>query len=138
MFQVIRTRSNNWNIVSGILQVTVPQSSYNTNYGQTVQLVCTVTGTPAATDVYWIKIRNGVSTTIRQSTMDTNKYSGVSLGNPSLTIINANEADSAVYKCYGTNLVGTAESQQTQLSVIGSKYCVCQVLKTGVKSHGYI
>jgi hypothetical protein len=42
--------------------------------------------------------------------MDTNKYSGVSLGNPSLTIINANEADSAVYKCYGTNLVGTAET----------------------------
>jgi hypothetical protein len=49
-----------------------------------------------------------------------NLYSGVSLGNPSLTIINANEADSAVYKCYGSNLVGTAESQQTQLSVIGS------------------
>jgi hypothetical protein len=59
--------------------------------------------------------------------MDTNKYSGVSLGNPSLTIINANEADSAVYKCYGTNLVGTAESQQTQLSVIGSKYCVYMI-----------
>ena len=103
--------------------MTVPQNVYNGNYGQSVQLVCTVSGSPAATEVYWVKVSNGVSTTIRSSNMDTSKYSGVTLSDPSLTVLNVNEADAAVYTCYATNLVGTGQSQQTQLNVIGSMFC---------------
>ncbi|VDI64014.1 hemicentin [Mytilus galloprovincialis] len=111
-------------VTGNILQVTVPQNIYNVNYGQSVQLVCTVTGSPAVTDVYWVKVRNSASTTIRATTMDNSKYSGVSLNNPSLTILNANQDDIAVYKCYGRNVVGLGESQQTQLNVIGSRPAV--------------
>ncbi|XP_052061298.1 hemicentin-1-like isoform X3 [Mytilus californianus] len=111
-------------VTGNILQVTVPQNIYNVNYGQSVQLVCTVTGSPAVTDVYWVKVRNSASTTIRATTMDNSKYSGVSISNPSLTILNANQNDIAVYKCYGVNVVGTGESQQTQLNVIGSRPAV--------------
>lgn len=128
VFKLFLKLSNNCKIFnvcpffSDILQVSVPQDIYNVNYGQTIQLVCTVTGSPAATEVYWVRVRQGQSTEIKASTMDTNKYSGVTLNNPSLTVLNANENDGGVYKCYAKNIVGVGQSQQTQLNVIGSKY----------------
>ncbi|XP_071166138.1 hemicentin-1-like [Mytilus edulis] len=106
--------------VSGsILTVTVPQSSYSVNYGQSVQLVCTVSGTPAVQNVYWQKITNGAQTNINTNT-NSNKYSGSSTGTPSLTILNADSNDVGSYTCYATNSVGTGQSQQTQLSVVGN------------------
>ncbi|XP_076095861.1 basement membrane-specific heparan sulfate proteoglycan core protein-like [Mytilus galloprovincialis] len=106
-------------ITGSILTVTVPQSSYSVNYGQSVQLVCTVSGTPAVRNVYWQKIANNVQTNINSNT-NLNKYSGSITGTPSLTILNADINDVGLYTCYATNSVGTGQSQQTQLSVVGN------------------
>jgi len=74
--------------LSGILTVTVAQPSYSVNYGQTVQLVCTVSGNPSAQSVYWQKTKNAVQTIIN-SNSNAIKYQGSTTSTPSLTILNA-------------------------------------------------
>ncbi|XP_052103246.1 hemicentin-1-like [Mytilus californianus] len=106
-------------VTGSILTVTVSQSSYSVNHGQSVQLVCTYSGTPAVQNVYWQKITNGVQTNIN-STTNANKYSGSTIGRPSLTILNTESNDIGSYICYATNCVGTGQSQQTQLSVVAN------------------
>lgn len=97
------------------------QRSYSVNYGQTVQLVCTVSGNPSAQSVYWQKTKNGVQTNI-YSNSNSIKYQGSTTSTPSLTILNADSNDAASYTCFATNSIGTGQSQQTQLSVVGSKF----------------
>ncbi|VDI02517.1 hemicentin, partial [Mytilus galloprovincialis] len=106
-------------VTGSILTVTVSQSSYSVNYGQSVQLVCTVTGTPSVQNVYWQQNTNGVQTNI-SSTTNTTKYSGSTIGTPSLTILNSESNDIGSYICYATNCVGTGHSQQTHLSVVAN------------------
>lgn len=50
-----------------------------------------------------------------------NKYGGSTVSSPSLTISNAVVADEGYYVCYAENSVGTGQSSQTFLDVIGSK-----------------
>ena len=109
------------------MSVVVPQSQYSANYGQSVTLVCSVSGTPAATSVYWQKVKNGQTTTINTNS-NSNKYSGVTLQNPSLTISNVDNSDEATYTCFGVNSIGTGQSQQTVLSILGSKSYICSNL----------
>lgn len=104
---------------SGILTVIVDQPSYSVNYGQTIQLVCTVSGNPSAQNIYWQKTKNGVQTKINSNSI---KYQGSTTSTPSLTILNADSNDDASYTCFATNTIGTGQSQQTQLSVVGSKF----------------
>lgn len=54
--------------------------------------------------------------------MSNAKYSGSTVGSPSLIINNAVIDDEGFYICRATNAVGTGQSQQTFLDVIGSKY----------------
>jgi hypothetical protein len=42
-------------------------------------------------------------------------------GSPSLIINNAIKADEGKYVCIAANLVGSGQSQQTYLTVVGSK-----------------
>lgn len=100
--------------------MTVGQPIYLVNYGQSVQLVCSVTSTPTHTHVYWTRIQNGLPVTI--SLTNTARYSGSTVNNPSLTISNVNQNDETYYICYATNTVGTGHSQQTCVDVIGSMY----------------
>lgn len=104
---------------SGILTVIVDQPSYSVNYGQTIQLVCTVSGNPSAQNIYWQKTKNGIQTKINSNSI---KYQGSTTSTPSLTILNADSNDDASYTCFATNTIGTGQSQQTQLSVVGSKF----------------
>lgn len=101
------------------------QSSYSVNYGGSVTLVCTVTAAPPHTTVFWRKIQGG-----QQVTMDvtTAKYSGSTVGQPSLTINNADSNDETFYVCYASNSVGTGQSSQTYLDVVGSKYLNALIL----------
>ncbi|VDI54451.1 hemicentin [Mytilus galloprovincialis] len=106
-------------VTGSVLSVNVPQPSYSANYGQSVQLVCSVSGNPPATSVYWQKVKNGVVTTISANT-NPNKYSGVTLSTPSLTVLNTDADDQAVYTCFAENAIGRSQSQQTQLQIVGS------------------
>jgi hypothetical protein len=81
--------------------------------------VCTVTANPVHTTVSWTKIQNGISTNIVLS--NTGKYSGSAVNQPSLTINNAGNSDEAFYVCSATNSVGTGQSSQTYLDVVGGK-----------------
>lgn len=101
--------------------VTVSSSSYSINLNNQVTLGCTVTANPVETSVYWQKIKNGVTTTINFNT-NTNKYGGSSVQNPSLQIFSVVEDDEATYVCFAVNSVGTGQSSQTTLTVIGSMY----------------
>ncbi|CAG2239189.1 HMCN [Mytilus edulis] len=101
-----------------IPSVTIQQSLYNVNYGSSVMLVCSVTANPVHTTVYWRKIKNGVTTDINVANSN-NKYSGSTVNNPSLQINNADLNDEANYACFASNSVGTGQSSQTFLDVIG-------------------
>ena len=86
-----------------------------------------VSGSPSATNVYWQKIQNSVTTTINSNT-NTNKYSGSTVNTPSLTVLNADQNDEANYICFAVNAVGTGQSQQTFLDVTGSKFQLIEIL----------
>ena len=99
--------------------VTVPNSEYQGNFGQATTLVCTVTANPTHTRVYWKKLENGVLSDVD---MTSSKFSGSSVGQPSLTVSNLNKNDEAFYQCYAENSVGTGKSQHTFLRVIGGMF----------------
>ena len=82
--------------------------------------MCTVVANPTHNTVYWRRIEtNGQVTDIA---IDNSKYQGATVGNPSLTITNVQLADRLNYICFATNSVGTGQSSQTYLNVIGSKF----------------
>lgn len=100
-------------------QVVVSLPQYNVDIGSTVTLGCTVTANPTHTVVYWQRIgNNNVGTNVD---MNNNKYSGSTVNSPSLTINNAALSDEGSYRCYATNSIGTGQSQNTFLDVVGSK-----------------
>ncbi|XP_021345496.1 hemicentin-1-like, partial [Mizuhopecten yessoensis] len=103
-------------VVGSLLAVQVAQSFYTVPRGQSVTLVCTVSGTPSATSVTWRRTSGGFTNNVN---IDNNKYQGSSINSPSLVINNADSVDTGTYVCTATNSVGTATSSQTTLSVTG-------------------
>jgi hypothetical protein len=99
--------------------VTIEKSSYSVNYGNTVTLTCTVTSTPLHTSVYWRKIQGGQRVNVD---MTSSKYSGSTVNTPSLTISDTDNNDETFYICYASNIIGTGQSSQTYLDVLGSKW----------------
>jgi hypothetical protein len=65
------------------------------------------------------RIINGQPTSIN---FNINKYSGSTVGNPSLTIFNTVSDDIGVYRCLANNVVGTGQSQDTTLTVDGGEW----------------
>lgn len=100
-------------------RVTVAQDSYAVTTGTTVTLQCSVFAIPQATSIIWDRVVNGV-----RDSMDTtsNRYSGATVNNPSLTIHNTEGDDSGIYRCYAKNAVGTTSSPGVILTVAGSEY----------------
>ena len=99
--------------------VQLSQSVYSVNNGGQVTLGCTVTSTSQVTSVFWQRNVNGFVTTITSNT-NTNKYSGSTVNNPSLTIFNSASSDAGTYTCFASNGFGTGTSTSTSLTV-GSK-----------------
>lgn len=98
--------------------MTVLSISYSVNVGNTITLQCTVNANPIATSVTWQQYINNVATNIN---MSSGRYGGSSVASPSLIISNTVISDEGFYICTATNSVGTGQSQQTFLDVIGSK-----------------
>lgn len=105
--------------MSDIPSLTVKSKYYNVQHGQNVTLECSITAVPHVTNVYWQKQTD--DSTINITSIDQRVY-GVSHSVPSLTLINTHTADSGLYTCYADNLLGSGHSQNTNLSVFGSKY----------------
>ncbi|CAC5377795.1 HMCN [Mytilus coruscus] len=109
-------------IVIDLLTVTIPQSSYSVLIGQMITIPCIVTGTPTQTNVFWRQVVNGVPTNVVIN--GNSRYTGGSTSTPSLTIINTENSDEGTYVCYATNIVGTSNSQNSSLDVIGGSNAV--------------
>ncbi|XP_033753605.1 hemicentin-1-like isoform X5 [Pecten maximus] len=105
-------------VTGSIPVVSIAQTSYTAITGQSAVLVCTVSANPTHTQVFWQRIDNGVATTINLNNV--NKYSGSTVNNPSLTVLNVDANDQTLYTCSATNAVGTGTSGQTTLTVTGS------------------
>lgn len=90
-------------------------------YGNNVTLDCNFTSFPAHTSVYWQRVTTGITTNITSDYCDIACIDGVTVLNPSLTIIMAKTADSGLYTCYITNKVGTGHSEAVNLTIIGGK-----------------
>lgn len=103
--------------LTGVPVVRVKQSVYTVNHGSFVILECTVTANPTHTTVQWYRIVNGNPVNVDISKTD--KYSGSTVSNPSLTVLSASNADEGNYVCSATNSVGTSQSSQTFLDVLG-------------------
>lgn len=90
-------------------------------------LDCNATSFPAHTSVYWQRISTGTTTNITSITSDTCDIAcidGVTILNPSLTILMATTADSGLYICYITNKVGTGHSEVINLTIMGGNSTV--------------
>ncbi|CAG2194112.1 HMCN [Mytilus edulis] len=106
-------------VIGNLPVVTVGQSTYTTNIGNTITLACVVSANPAHTAVYWTQhSSNGNTVTLNPAS--STKYSGSTIQSPSLTINNVDFSDEGNYICHATNAVGTGQSSQTFLDVTGN------------------
>ncbi|CAC5398269.1 unnamed protein product [Mytilus coruscus] len=105
-------------VIGDVPVVTIRQSTYSTNIWNTITLACVVSANPAHTAVYWTRqINNGNTETLNPASFS--KYSGSAVQSPSLTINNVDISDEGKYICHATNVVGTGQSSETFLDVIG-------------------
>jgi hypothetical protein len=102
-----------------IPSVQVLQPQYSVNFGDSVTLECVVSGNPTHTSVSWLRVINGQTSSIN---FGLNKYSGSTVNTPSLTVNSAEISDEGNYICTATNSIGTGQSSQTFLDVVGSMY----------------
>ena len=103
----------------GVPVVNVGSTTYSTNVGNRITLQCTVIANPPHTSVGWQRVLSNGNT--QPIDMTNSRYLGVTLGSPSLIIDNTIKADEGNYVCIAANLVGSGQSQQTYLTVVGSK-----------------
>ena len=102
-----------------IPSVQVLQPQYSVNFGDSVTLECVVSGNPTHTSVSWLRVINGQTSSVN---FGLNKYSGSTVNTPSLTVNSAEISDEGNYICTATNSIGTGQSSQTFLDVVGSMY----------------
>lgn len=103
--------------------VNVASIQYSVNIGNSITLQCNVQSNPLHTNVKWQKIDgNGNAVDVD---MTNNRYTGSKVNSPSLIISNTISGDQGGYICLATNIVGTGQSRQTFLTVVGSKFDQC-------------
>nr|XP_022324735.1 hemicentin-1-like isoform X36 [Crassostrea virginica] len=98
--------------------VQIAQASYSVNLGGAVELVCIVSADPPVSSIAWTRTVNGVTTTVNIGSLA--RYTGGTVSNPSLTILNAQVSDEGSYVCSAQSSAGTGQSGSTTLSVVGS------------------
>ena len=84
-------------------------SSGTASAGSSYTITCYVTSSSTVTSVSWHYQKNGVTSVI--NTADTTKYSGGTVGSPSLTINYVQSSDIGNYRCLAQNAAGIGQSQ---------------------------
>ncbi|OPL33462.1 hypothetical protein AM593_10437, partial [Mytilus galloprovincialis] len=103
-------------VKGGLPILRVKNKTYESVYGNEVTLDCDIKSDPSISNVYWTKEANGIQTIINQRSVG---YQGITPAHPSLTITYATIYDNGKYTCFGTNAVGTSNSEPTIVNVIG-------------------
>lgn len=104
--------------VLGVPVVTGLVNRYTVNVGNSITLQCSVNADPTATSVTWQHYIDNVATNIN---MSSGRYRGSSVGSPSLVMSDTVMSDEGFYICTATNRVGSTQSPQIFLDVIGGK-----------------
>ncbi|CAC5364614.1 HMCN [Mytilus coruscus] len=105
-------------VIGDVPTVRVEKKKYETVYGEDVTMHCIVRAEPPIIDVYWERVQNSIKTIINRGSVG---YEGISPNNPSLNIIYNTKTHIGTYRCFATNVVGTAVSGSTTLHVKGDK-----------------
>ncbi|GFR66575.1 hemicentin-1 [Elysia marginata] len=106
--------------VTNVPTVTISQTSVTVSEGSAQYvLTCSVTATPAATDIYWNKGGSGRLDTENSGTTNQglSKLSGGTVDNPSLVIRSVDRGDAGAYTCVARNSIGTGFSPTVTLTV---------------------
>ncbi|XP_063406022.1 hemicentin-1-like [Mytilus trossulus] len=85
-------------------------------FGEKATLMCYVYSNLPINIVYWEKDINGIITKINTGDIGTD---GISLNNPSLTVLYSTSVDSGLYTCFAGNVVGKGNSLPINFTVIG-------------------
>ncbi|XP_063412669.1 peroxidasin homolog [Mytilus trossulus] len=103
-------------VIGELPTVTIADDLPEIKYGEKVRIFCAISCNPPPTKVYWEKIYNGISKVISNGTLGTE---GITVDNPSMTLLHATDSDSGLYKCFAVNVFGMGYSSSTKLTVIG-------------------
>lgn len=122
LFQLVELKYNFLNIFVDAPVISISLNQYTVQFGDNVTLSCDMIGVPVVTDVVWLRNDSGHVEIINTSLIN---YSGASVSKPSLTILMVKITDEGWYICTGTNLAGTATSEQMYLNITASK-CLLQ------------
>ncbi|CAC5403637.1 HMCN [Mytilus coruscus] len=114
--------------------VTIAADLLEIKYGETLQIVCVINAKPPPTKVYWEKVSNGITKVISNGTSGTD---GITIDNPSITLLHATDSDSGFYKCFAVNEFGMGYSSPTKLTVIGGLPEVSVPYMTYLTGTGY-
>ncbi|XP_063412590.1 hemicentin-2-like [Mytilus trossulus] len=121
-------------VIGELPTVTIADDLPEIKYGEKVRIFCAITGNPPPTKVYWEKIYNGISKVISNGTLGTE---GITVDNPSMTLLHATDSDSGLYKCFAVNVFGMGYSSSTKLTVIGGLPEVVVLSITHLTGTGY-
>ncbi|KAI8775258.1 neural cell adhesion molecule 1, partial [Biomphalaria glabrata] len=91
--------------------IDVPTTNVVAIENQPFTLTCNISTNDTVIGFYWTKSGSQLNTS------DTLKYSGGTLGQPSLTVLSAIEADAGLYRCVASNSVGTTTSAEITVTV---------------------
>lgn len=94
-------------IISDVPKVSTESSSYKAYVGIPVEMLCFVDAMPLHTVVYWKSKINGTVTMLVAGAVG---FGGMTLDNPSLTVLNPTESMSGEYTCFSSNVIGTGSS----------------------------
>ena len=98
------------------LTISISPTNDNVIQGTSKTIACIITGSPQPNPLIWTRLCNGKSEIIDLSL--TNKFSGGTLDNPSLTINNFTDTDTGSYMCKVTNSVSTVSSEESALTLV--------------------
>ncbi|CAG2211182.1 DSCAML1 [Mytilus edulis] len=108
-----------------ILSLVVEPDNANVILGNNQIISCTLSGQPSAQDIIWYFTPTNESKNEICPRNNAAKYSGGTISDPSLTILNFQTSDSGAYECSATNAAGTGNSNSSVLTCISN----CQKLK---------